>query len=52
VVIRDFNIEWTIFSPLETNPILVIDTNAVLSFPISRKRLQAIARWNAEFIER
>ena len=47
MVIRDFNIGWTCLSPSETNSILVIDTDAVLSFAISRKRLQAITRWSA-----
>jgi len=52
MVIRNFNIEWTRFRPFETNSILVIDTDAALSSAISRKRLQAITRWNAEFAER
>jgi hypothetical protein len=34
MVIRDFNIDWARFRPLETNSILVIDSDAVLSFAI------------------
>ena len=35
MVIRDFNIDWAGFRPLEINSILVINTNTVLSFAVS-----------------
>ena len=37
--------------PLEANPPLLIDADAVLASPISRKLFQAIARWQAQVIQ-
>jgi len=50
MIIRDFNIAWARFCPFKTNPILVIDANAVLTFAIVFKRLQMIAGRYSKFI--
>ncbi len=39
-------------SPLETDPELIVDSDAVLSSPVAAQFLQAIAGGNAQVIER
>jgi len=51
MVIHDLNIDGTRFRPFETDPILVVDANAVLSFTVSGKRFQSISGRYAQFIE-
>jgi len=36
--------------PAKADPVLLIDSNTVLAFTISRKRLQAISRRNTEIL--
>jgi hypothetical protein len=51
VVIDDFHIVGTIVSPHETDPPLIVDTDAVLPRPISSQGFQAIARGNPEILQ-
>jgi hypothetical protein len=52
MVIHNLDIDWARFRPSETNSILVIDMDAVLSFALSCKRFQSITGWNAQFVKR
>jgi hypothetical protein len=51
VVIRDFNGVSMTFPPLEANAVLIVDANAVLTFPIASQLLQAIARRHPQVFE-
>jgi len=51
MVINDFNLIWTGACPYKTDPILIIDPNAMLTYTISGKLLQPVTRWNTKFIE-
>ena len=51
MIIRDPYFRWTLVGPLETDPILIIDSNTVLPPQIPAQRLQPIARRDAEIIE-
>jgi hypothetical protein len=44
VVVRDFDFVGIAILPLETNPILLVDANAVLPAPATNEALQAVAR--------
>jgi hypothetical protein len=51
VVVRDFNLIDISSLPSEANPILIVDSNAVLSLPVSTQPFKMIPRWNSEFAE-
>jgi hypothetical protein len=51
VVIDDFHIMGTIVSPYETDSPLIVDTDAVLSRPISSQGFQAIARGHPKILQ-
>ncbi len=38
-------------APLEADPPLVVDANAVLACPVTRQFLQAVAWWNAKVVQ-
>lgn len=44
MVINDFDCGGVVINPDETDPPLVVDSNAVLALAVSPKRLQAITR--------
>jgi len=44
VVIGDFNLLGTGVRPGEADPVLLVDPNAVLSFPLSRQGFQSVTR--------
>ena len=44
VVVHNFHVRRSIFSPPEADPELIVDTNAVPTLPIASQRLQPIAR--------
>jgi len=48
MIISYFYINWASFDPFETNPILLINTYAKFSFPITRKGLKAVTRRNLQ----
>jgi hypothetical protein len=51
VVICDFDIVDMAFLPSETNPILLIDADAVLMLPISFEAFQSISRRHVKFVD-
>jgi len=52
VVIRDFHIMHVAVMPFETNPPLIIDTDAALAFARRRQLFQAIGWRNTQIIQR
>jgi len=46
MVIGYFNVFWSEIGPDETYTILIVDSNAVLSLPATKKRFKLVARWN------
>ena len=52
VIIRDLDVFRAPFSPNKANPVLLVDSDAVLAFPVSRKCLQSIAGGNLQFLQR
>jgi hypothetical protein len=38
-------------SPLKANPVLVVDANAVLTFPVTSKRVQSIPRQYSQIVQ-
>jgi len=54
VIVHDLNIDRTrrTFRPLETNPPLVIDADAVLAFPVPEQRLETVARQGGKVLQR
>jgi hypothetical protein len=51
VVICDFNLVCSILLPNEADPVLIVDSDAVLAGPVSLQRLQPIAWRNAKIRE-
>jgi hypothetical protein len=43
VVVHDFNIKSISIQPAKADPPLVIDANAVLTFPVSMQDFQAVS---------
>ena len=43
MVIHDFYVVGVVLQPVETDAPPIVDANAVLAFPISKQRLQAVA---------
>ena len=52
MVIDDFNVVRAVGFPHKTHTPLVIDTDAVLSAPITGTRFEPIARWHSHRVER
>lgn len=52
VIIDDFYILGPVRAPAETDPELIIDSNAVLARLIAFERLQPIAGWRAQEFQR
>jgi hypothetical protein len=51
VVVTDLDLVGTSSLPSEADPILIVDSNAVLTQPIAAQRLQAIPGWNGELMQ-
>ena len=51
VVVHNFDVLCVAVFPHETDPILIIDPDAVLSPPITNQRLEVIARECAQILE-
>lgn len=52
MIVCNFNINWTRLGPFEADAILVINSNAMLTFSFSGERLQMISRWYAKLVKR
>jgi hypothetical protein len=50
-VFRDFDVMGMLLFPFEANPVLIVDTDAVLAFPIPCQRFQAIAGRDQKIVE-
>jgi hypothetical protein len=51
VIARDFDFVGIVLLPTETDPVLLVDPDAVLSLPVPPQLLQSIPGWNAQFLE-
>ena len=51
MIVYDFNFVRAGVSPNETYPVLIVDANAIMPFPIACQRFQPIAGRNAQFVE-
>jgi hypothetical protein len=51
MVIDNLDQQRTPVIPLETNPVLIVDSNAMLSFPITGKFFKAITRWHHQIVQ-
>ena len=51
MVIHYFNLKCVALMPLETDPPLVIDTDAVLARTITAKYLESIGRWDTQVLQ-
>jgi len=47
VIVRNFNIVGVPVKPLEADPPLIVDPDAVLAGTVSPQFLQAVSRWDA-----
>lgn len=51
MVVNQFNIFRAAVRPSKTEPVLVVDADAVLSGSITAQRFQAVTGWNPEVVE-
>ena len=51
VVVDDFHVRRTIVGPTEANPELVVDPDAVFTFPVAPQRFQPIARRRSQELQ-
>jgi hypothetical protein len=51
MVVGKFDLRWTLRSPGEADPILVVHPDTVLSTPITLKGFEAVGRWCPEVAE-
>jgi hypothetical protein len=51
MIVRDFHILCTSFSPPETDAMLVIYPDAILAFPVAFESFKSVARRNAQVVQ-
>jgi hypothetical protein len=51
MIIHNVNIVYIAVFPSETNPPLIVDTNAVLPLPVAFQRFKLIAGWLPEVLK-
>jgi hypothetical protein len=51
MVVYDLDIVGVSLTPAEADTPLVVDPNAILSFPVSSQFLKAISWWNTKVIQ-
>lgn len=51
VIVRDLNLVGISSLPSETDPILVVNSDTVLSAPVRAQSLKAVSWWNSQFDE-
>jgi hypothetical protein len=51
MIVNDLNIGWAIVGPTKANAILLIDSDAVLSFTVAGQSFKSIARWNLQLVQ-
>lgn len=52
MIVNDFNIFWTAFSPDKTYPILIVDANTVLTCTITLQCFKSVSRRRTEEAQR
>ena len=52
VVVGDFDFISLAALPAEAESLLIVDADGILALPVSAERVQAVARWYAEVVER
>jgi hypothetical protein len=52
MVVYDFNVYGIAIDPNEAYSPLIVDPDAVLSFPVSTQRFQPVRRWNTQVVYR
>jgi len=52
MIINNFDLFRPSFGPVETNAVLIVYSNAKLSFTVTRQAFQAISWWYAQFIKK
>ncbi len=52
MIIDDFNIVRIAFTPYKANPPALVDSDAMLSFPITDEFLKMVSGWNTQIIQR
>lgn len=51
VVVDDLHVLWTCVGPAEADSPLLVDSNAVLAFPISFQLLQTVVGWDLQIVQ-
>jgi len=51
VIVHDLHIVGVPVVPDETDPVLIVDANAVLATPVARERLEPVARKHRQVAE-
>jgi hypothetical protein len=51
VIVHNFNFIWASRFPLKADTVLLVDTNAVLTFTVIFERLKVIARRDLKFVK-
>jgi hypothetical protein len=51
MIIRDLNIKRVRTFPFETNPPLIIDSNTILSYPVTASFFESIRWWNSQVVD-
>lgn len=51
MIIDNFHRRWSYFCPNETDAVLFIDADAVLSSPIPEERFKTIAWWHSQLFQ-
>jgi hypothetical protein len=52
VIIRDFDLECITASPYNTDSVLVVDPDTVLSEPVASQLFQSVTRWAFRVVQR
>lgn len=51
MVVHDFYLRWTLAGPPETDPVSLVDPDAVPTSPLAHQRFESIPRGNPKFFE-
>lgn len=52
MIADDFHIRRAAFRPSKTDPVPLVQTNAVLTFAVTMERFQPVSRWNLQLPDR
>lgn len=51
MIINDLHVVGVLTDPFKANPPLIVDSDAVLSLPITAQLFKSIGKWNQQIIE-